>query len=132
MLYLKQEHDAIDKALTSGKPVVRKNVKWLLGLRVGDIIHTTHEDETLEVVRENLPLKNREKRAHNILVKRKHLKEPVHLKECFEFEDHVEIIWCATHSYVQEDYSKWVVKREGIEINPEVLYTLFVEKENDP
>lgn len=105
------------------------NERWLRGLRIDDVIET--DRETLVVVDDfEKPVKK--PKMIRVMVKRPHLKIPVYLKRCKEFEDCVEITWSINEGYKQCEFKRWRVLREGIEINPEVLYNLSVESESGP
>ena len=129
--FLRTQSEEIMKPYLSGQsPGPPLNERWLRGLRTDDVIET--DRETLIVVDDMHNPVLKKPKLVRVMVKRPHLKCPVLLKSCNEFEDCVEIIWSIGDGYKQCEFNKWKVKREGIEINPEVLYNLSVELENAP
>ena len=79
--------------------------QWIRSLRVGDIIETDR-NETITVVRglcRNSPTKD------CILVKRQHLKEPVILRSCQEFDTCVELAWSINDGWKQSEFKNWRV-----------------------
>lgn len=129
--FLKTQSEEIWKPYLSGQsqpqPPQPMNVRWLQALREDDVIQTDRDNESLVVVEDTLTTK-RKARMVSVKVKRAHLKQPIYMKVCKEFEDHVEIVWSIHENYKQCEFNKWIVKREGIELSPEVLCTLTVEK----
>ena len=88
------------------------NRTWLKSLQPGDIIHTPRE--VLTVVRGIRPPKKPHLKGHRICcvkVKREHLKEPITLRACKEFEDCVEITWSNNDAWKQMEFATWKVVR---------------------
>jgi hypothetical protein len=133
LAFLKTQSDEIWKPYLSETPPeeLPMNVRWLKGLRVDDVIETDR-DETLIVVDDMWKPFMMKPKMSRVIVKRPHLKVPVYLKQCKEFQDCVEIRWSLNEGYKQIEFNKWKVKREGIKINPEVLCTLPVETQSGP
>jgi hypothetical protein len=132
LAFLRTQSEEIIKSYLSGQPEEPPlNVRWLKGLRIDDVIETDR-DETLVVVDDMWKPLLKKPKMLRVMVKRPHLKCPVYVKECKEFEDCVEIRWSLNEGYKQCEFNKWTVKRESIEINPAVLYNLPVEPPSGP
>ena len=106
--FLRTENKSILKKLKDAPQILPPNRQWIRSLKVGDVIHTTHDDETLLVIREYL-YGRRYSAKDCCLVKRSHLKEPYILKSCIDFDDCVEIIWSSVQGYKQEEFNRWKV-----------------------
>ena len=97
---------------------IPKNIQWIKQLQVGDVIET--DREPIVVVFDSDRLTKQRKRMVSVKVKRAHLKVPIYLKSCNEFDNCVEIVWGIHEGYKQCEFDKWIVKRNGVVINLEV------------
>jgi hypothetical protein len=108
--------DYIGKQNKLHRPMPQKiqlpqNRQWIRSLQVGDMIETDR-NETLVVVRglcRNSPTKD------CIRVKRPHLKEPVTLRSCQEFDDCVEVVWSNHDGWKQSEFKNWRVVSPPLE-----------------
>ena len=106
--FLRTANKSILKVFKTAPPPLPPNRQWIRSLKVGDVIHTTHDDETLVVLR-TYTGGRRYSHKDCCLVKRSHLKEPYTLKSCIQFDDCVEIHWSASQGYKQEEFNRWKV-----------------------
>ncbi len=86
--------------------ILPPNREWIRSLQVGDIIETNQEQ--LIVVRGCLPSRKYKSRDV-VLVKRQHLKRPITLRSCEEFDHCIEITWSIHDAWKQIEYSTWRV-----------------------
>lgn len=121
--FLRTANNSILKAFKQTPQTLPPNRHWIRSLKVGDVIHTTHDDETLVVLRDYTGGRQYTQKDC-CLVKRSHLKEPYILKSCIDFDDCVEIIWSSVQGFKQEEFSDWNVVQLQPQESQEIIQSV--------